>query len=220
MNEPAEDRPAGLSNENPPLADEAAETLLGDEEPDLIELDTVELEVLDRPGPASAADLGLELPDEPEQAQQVLLRELAEARAEAGEYLETLQRVAADFDNYRKRTVDQSSIMLNRATEKVVQGLLPVLDSFDAALATQPETETERNLYSGMLNTREQLLSSLKNEGLDVIATIDQPFDPEVHEPVGAPTGDGELVVSEELRRGYRLNGKVLRAALVVLESR
>jgi molecular chaperone GrpE len=71
-----------------------------------------------------------------------------------------------------------------------------------------------------MLNTREQLLSSLKNEGLDVIATIDQPFDPEVHEPVGAPTGDGELVVSEELRRGYRLNGKVLRAALVVLESR
>jgi molecular chaperone GrpE len=142
------------------------------------------------------------------------------ARREGTSYLDDLKRVAADFDNYRKRTVDQSSIMLNRATEKVVQGLLPVLDSFDAALATQPETETERNLYSGMLNTREQLLSSLKNEGLDVIATIDQPFDPEVHEPVGAPTGDGELVVSEELRRGYRLNGKVLRAALVVLESR
>jgi molecular chaperone GrpE len=164
--------------------------------------------------------LGLELPEDPGDAISLLLTELDMARREGTSYLDDLKRVAADFDNYRKRTVDQSSIMLNRATEKVVQGLLPVLDSFDAALATQPETETERNLYSGMLNTREQLLSSLKNEGLDVIATIDQPFDPEVHEPVGAPTGDGELVVSEELRRGYRLNGKVLRAALVVLESR
>jgi len=53
-----------------------------------------------------------------------------------------------------------------------------------------------------------------------VIATLDEPFDPEIHEPVGAPEGNGQLVVSNELRRGYRLNGKVIRAALVTLEGR
>ena len=163
-------------------------------------------------------ELGLELPDDPDTAIELLLTELITAREEATSYLDDLKRVAADFDNYRKRTMKESAVMLDRATEKVVHGLMPVLDSFDAALATETTTETEQKLYAGMLNTREQLLNALKDEGLEIIPTIDEPFDPEVHEPVGAPGGDGELIVSQELRRGYRLNGKVLRAALVVLE--
>lgn len=161
--------------------------------------------------------LGLELPDDPDEAIDMLLRELATAREDATSYLDDLKRVAADFDNYRKRTTRDSSAMLDRATEKVVHGLMPVLDSFDAALGAEPQTETEKQLYSGVLNTREQLLSALRNEGLEVIPTVDQPFDPEIHEPVGAPGGNGSLVVTEELRRGYRLRGKVLRAALVVV---
>ena len=163
--------------------------------------------------------LGLELPDDPNEAVKLLLVELAEARDEATSYLDDLKRVAADFDNYRKRTTRDSATMFDRATEKVVRSLMPVLDTFDAALNAEPKTETEKQLYSGMLNTREQLLDALKSEGLEVIPTIDEPFDPEVHEPVGAPGGNGELVVTEELRRGYRLGGKVLRAALVSVES-
>lgn len=163
-------------------------------------------------------DLGLELPEDPEAARDALLTELKDARQEAGSYLDDLRRVAADFDNYRKRTTKEASVMLDRATEKVVRGLMPVLDTFDAALDTQPQTDSERQLYAGMLNTREQLLDSLKGEGLEVIPTIDEKFDPEIHEPAGAPAGNGSLVVAEELRRGYRLRGKVLRAALVVLE--
>lgn len=162
--------------------------------------------------------LGLELPDEPEEAIGLLLRELATAREDATAYLDDLKRVAAEFDNFRKRTTRDSSVMLDRATEKVVQGLMPVLDSFDAALGAEPQSDTERQLYSGLLNTREQLLSALKNEGLEVIPTIDEPFNPEIHEPVGAPGGNGNLVVTEELRRGYRLRDKVLRAALVVVD--
>jgi molecular chaperone GrpE len=162
--------------------------------------------------------LGLELPDEPHQAVEVLLGELATAREEAGAYLDDLKRVAADFDNYRKRTTKEAAVMLDRATEKVVRGLMPVLDSFDAALAVEPRTETEQKLYAGMLNTRAQLLDALTGEGLEVIPTIGEVFDPEVHEPAGAPDGDGTLVVAQELRRGYRLRGKVLRAALVTLE--
>lgn len=163
--------------------------------------------------------LGLELPEDKDEAIDMLLREVANARDEASTYLDDLKRVAADFDNYRKRTTRDSSEMFERATEKVVRSLMPVLDTFDAAVDAEPKTDTEKQLYSGMLNTREQLLNALKDQGLEVISTIDEAFDPEVHEPVGAPDRDGDLVVAQELRRGYRLNGKVLRAALVVVEA-
>lgn len=173
------------------------------------------VEAIEVPEPHS---LGLELPNDPTEAVDLLLIELRDARDEAGSYLDDLKRVAADFDNYRKRTSRESAAMLDRATEKLVEGLMPVLDTFDAALGAQPQTDTEQKLYSGMLNTREQLIAALKSQGLEVIPTVGEPFDPEVHEPVGAPGGNGTLVVSDELRRGYRLRGRVLRAALVALE--
>lgn len=178
----------------------------------------VEAELVEVKGPPDPHSLGLELPDDPDEAIALLLTELQMSREEANSYLDDLKRVAADFDNYRKRSTREGSAMLDRATEKVVQNLMPVLDTFDAALGAEAKTETEQKLYSGMLNTREQLLNALKGMGLEVIPTIDEQFDPEVHEPVGAPAGNGTLVVSDELRRGYRLNGKVLRAALVALE--
>lgn len=162
--------------------------------------------------------LGLELPEEAGEAIKVLLLQLEAARNEGTSYLDDLKRVAADFDNYRKRTMRDQATTLDKATEKVVTGLLPVLDTFDAALMTEAKSDTERQLYKGMINTREQLLKALEANGLEVITTIGELFNPEVHEPVGAPGGTGELVVSQEMRRGYRLNGRVLRAALVVLE--
>jgi molecular chaperone GrpE len=109
---------------------------------------------------------------------------------------------------------------LDRAAERVVRELMPVLDSFDAALATEASTDAERQLLAGMINTREQLLRALEQEGLEVIGSIGEEFDPEIHEAVGAPDGTGDLVVSEELRRGYRLKGRVLRPAMVMLEAR
>lgn len=191
----------------------------GDEAADATEAaGATEAEVVETEQTPDPHELGLELPSDAEEAVPLLLTEVRTARNEATSYLDDLKRVAADFDNYRKRTTKESAVMLDRATEKVVTGLMPVLDTFDAALGTDPETETEHKLYSGMLNTREQLLNALKSEGLEVIPTVGEPFNPEIHEPVGAPSGDGDLTVSEELRRGYRLGEKVLRAALVALE--
>ena len=171
------------------------------------------------PGERAGA-LGLELPEDDEEAVGFLLDEVAKARSEASARLDDLQRVAADFDNYRKRALRDQSSMRERAADRVIRELLPVLDTFDAAVAAEPAAEGERRLHSGMLNTREQLLKALQGEGLEVIAALDEVFDPEVHEPVGAPGGEGELVVGRELRRGYTLNGKVVRAALVMLEVR
>ena len=162
---------------------------------------------------------GIDLPEDREEAIRYLISLLAESQEEATSYLDDLRRVAADFDNFRKRALREQSATLDRAAERVVRELLPVLDSFDGALAVEPVTDGERRLLSGMIGTREQLLKALEREGLEVIPTIGEPFDPEIHEPVGAPEGTGPFVVSEELRRGYRLGGKVMRAALVVLES-
>lgn len=179
----------------------------------------VDAEIVPSDGAEEAAALGIDLPEDKDEAIAVLLQSLEEARTEAGSYIDDLRRVAADFDNYRKRTAREQSVILDRAAERVVRELLPVLDTFDAAVAVDPSTDPERQLLSGLLNTRQQLLKALEKEGLAVIETVGAEFDPEVHEPVGAPEGQGTLVVAQELRRGYTLNSKLLRAALVLLET-
>ena len=186
----------------------------------------VDAEVVDDGGAARAAPpvpsadaLGLDLPAEPDAAIQVLLEAVHDARAEAGTYLDDLRRVAADFDNYRKRAVRDQQMIVDRAAERVLSAMLPVLDSFDAALAIEPSTETEEQLLRGMRSTHSQLMDVLGREGLESIPSVGEPFDPEVHEAVMTSGGDGPLVVADELRRGYRLRGRVLRAALVALED-
>ena len=181
--------------------------------------EVVDAEILHSGGASEPGAHAIELPADKDQAIQILLANLAEARSEAGTYLDDLRRVAADFDNYRKRTVREQSQIVDRAAQRVVGELLPVLDTFDAAVSFEPSNDSERQLLSGMLHTREQLLKALEKEGLEVIETFAEPFDPEVHEPVGAPGGNGDLIIGRELRRGYKLNGKLLRAALVSLEE-
>lgn len=171
------------------------------------------------PGKPTAEDLGIHLPEDPREAIDLLLAEVANARAEAAGYLDDLKRVAADFDNYRKRTAKENATLLDRAAERVVERILPVLDSFDAAVKVEAKTEGEQSILAGMINTREQLLKVLGEEGLEVIPTVGEPFDPNVHEAVGAPPGSTNYVVAEELRRGYRLKDRVIRAALVMLEA-
>ena len=171
--------------------------------------------VAEVPDPAS---LGLELPADPEEAIALLLRELRDAREEATSYLDDLRRVAADFDNFRKRALREQAQIVERAAERLIVDLLPVLDSFDAALAIEPQTETEEKVLAGMRSTHTQFLDVLSKHGLEVIPTWGEPFDPEIHEAVNSPgPGEGRLMVTEELRRGYRLRGRVIRAALVAV---
>ncbi len=166
------------------------------------------------------ADLGLELADDPHEAQQQLMTALMVSRQESGEYLETMQRIAADYDNFRKRVERDRMELIQRASQRLIGDMLPTLDSFDAALAFEPQTPAEEKILDGMRSTRAQLLDLLQGEGLEPIAADNIPFDPAVHEAVSGPSqqGDGELMVAGELRRGYTLNGLVLRAALVAVE--
>jgi molecular chaperone GrpE len=184
-------------------------------------LEIVEGEVVeDEPAvePITAEALGLDLPDDAAEALPIVLNALAETRRDADRYLDDLRRVAADFENYRKRTQREMAAMVERASERVVREVLPVLDSFEAALAVEPRTETEEKLLVGIRNTYDLLLDVLVKEGLEPIETWDAPFDPTVHEAVvTAGEGAGTLRVTQDLRRGYKLHGRVLRAALVAV---
>lgn len=171
--------------------------------------------------PTTAADLGIDLPEDRQAAEELLVSRLAEAREEASTYLDDLKRVAADFENFRRRTLREQAETSQRATERILLEVLPVLDTFDAAVAVEPTTGTEEKLLAGMHRTHDQLLTILGNQGVEAVPTVGEVFDPEIHEAVMSPTeGDGTLVVSEELRRGYTVKGRLARPALVALEYR
>jgi molecular chaperone GrpE len=210
---------AELSDQNAPGPGDTIDSLLdpgltAEGEPVEVEL----IEPLEISVGETAAELGLELPEDPSLAQALLLRELAEARQEAGEYLETLQRVAADFENYRKRVERDHAANIVRASQRILEELLPTLDSFDAALAYAPQSPSEEKILSGLQGTHALLMEALARESFEPIAAAGAPFDPAVHEAVAGPgDGDGDLVVERELRRGYTLRGRVIRPSLVTV---
>ncbi len=127
--------------------------------------------------------------------------------------------MAADFDNFRKRMLRDQAENVERASERVVAGLLPILDTLDAALTTEVDTPAEKKLLEGVRGTLDLFLDTLAKEGLEVVPTVGSEFDPEVHEAVLAPgSGEGSLFVTQEMRRGYTLKGRLLRAALVAVD--
>ncbi|MDH5372557.1 MAG: nucleotide exchange factor GrpE, partial [Acidimicrobiia bacterium] len=114
-------------------------------EPEEQEQTWVEAEIVDIHDlePMDPVALGLILPDDPVEREQMLLAALAQAQTDASALLDDLQRLAAEFDNYRKRTQRDMTLSIERASERVVERMLPVLDTFDAALAIEVETATE-----------------------------------------------------------------------------
>ncbi len=167
--------------------------------------------------PVTAEALGLRLPDDPVEANALLLRELLEAREESGELLANLQRVVAEFDNFRKRVERDQRENVLRASQRVIESLLPTLDSLDAALAIEATTEAEQRMIDGMRGTETLLLDALRGEGLERIDAVGSAFDPAVHEAVQVTPGEGEQVVEQELRKGYVMRGRVVRPSLVVV---
>ena len=142
---------------------------------------------------------------------------LVEAEAKRDEYLADLQRVAADFDNYRKRTARDQESLAARAAERLVQGLLPVLDDLERALQAAAEHE-EAKLEEGVALVHRELTDLLRKEGLVEVET-DGAFDPHVHEALLAqPVEDAaQGQVIQVLQKGYRLGDRVLRPARVIV---
>jgi len=155
-------------------------------------------------------------PEQPPETPQ-LEEKLVALEAERDEYLNDLKRVAADFDNYRKRVARDQEALVARAHERLVKGLLPVLDDLDRALGAAEEHE-EATLEDGVRLVHRALADLLAREGLAEIET-DGLFDPHVHETLAAQPGDGAEsgAVLQVLQKGYRLGDHVLRPARVIV---
>ena len=122
-------------------------------------------------------------------------------------------RLAADFDNFRKRTERQTRDLILRANEDLICELLPVLDNYCLALDSI-ESESVRK---GMKMIYDQLIRVLESQGLAAIGSVGCNFDPSLHEAVAhAESAEhGDNIVVEEIRRGYMLGGKVIRPSMV-----
>src|ERR671936_1858102 len=148
-----------------------------------------------------------------------LAERLAEVEKERDEYLNDLQRVAAEFENYRKRTARDQEALVARAHERLVKELLPVLDDLERALEAAAEHE-EAKLEEGVRLVHRELKKILAREGLQEIETDGQ-FDPHVHEALLAqPSDEEEGSVIQVVQKGYKLADRVVRPARVVVAGR
>jgi molecular chaperone GrpE len=150
--------------------------------------------------------------------------DVAAARAEAQEYLGHLQRLQAEFDNYRKRVLREQTSAVERAAEPVMRRLLEVLDDFELAILSSKGMAGEdqpdlKRFDKGVELVYAKLVDALKAEGLERIHAEGQAFDPELHEALmQTGDGDGDPVVAEVFRPGYTLKGRVIRPAGVRVE--
>lgn len=145
-----------------------------------------------------------------------LEKELEDARDLADEYLRQLQRLQAEFDNYRRRMLKEQSRWSENAVSSFAGRILPVVDNLERALAAA-DPDSESTLKQGVEMILRMLLDALKAEGIETIESVGTPFDPAVHEAVlqeeSTDHFDGQVM--EELQKGYKSRSKILRPSLV-----
>ncbi len=153
-----------------------------------------------------------------EERELTLKEQVAALEGERDEHLNDLKRVAAEFENYRKRVLRDQESLVARAHERLVKELLPVLDDLERALAAAEEHE-EAKLEEGVRLVHRELADALEREGLAEIET-NGVFDPHVHEALlSQPSDVDEGTVLEVVQKGYRLGDRVLRPARVVVAA-
>ena len=153
-----------------------------------------------------------------------LQSDLEEARKEAQENLDGWKRAKADFINYKKRQEELMEEFRKFACENVVEDFIPIFDNMELSLAHIPADQKESEWVKGVTHIKRMLEDALKANGVEAIEVKeDDEFNPEIHEAVEMEepiekNGEEESKVKKVLRRGYKLNGKVIRAAKVIVE--
>jgi len=148
----------------------------------------------------------------------------AEAQDWQNKYLQLqdqFTRLAADFENFRKRSRDEQDSLVKYSAQKSIMELLPVLDNLDRATSSLSENSEPQVLYKSFGLMQKQLLDGLEAMGLRKVKAIGEPFDPQFHEAVNRmPSADvPENVNMYEAQSGYQLHDKVIRPALVVVST-
>lgn len=127
-----------------------------------------------------------------------------------------LQRIQADFVNFRRRSDDERGEFLTLAKQDVILQLLPVLDNIGRALSHTPDDLKDNPWAKGVSQIAKQAEETLRGLGVETFGQVGEPFDPNLHEAIGYEEGEGDQeTISEVLQAGYKLGDKVIRHAMV-----
>lgn len=150
-----------------------------------------------------------------------LLKEIETLKLKIEDKEIQLKRLAADFDNYRRRQDIEKEDLLKYGSEKTILELLPVLDNFERAIESSKNTTDVGSIISGIEMIQKQFTESLKRQGVEIIEAIDKPFDPNFHEAVQQMVNNDkpDQTVIHEIRKGYSLNGRIIRPSMVVVST-
>jgi molecular chaperone GrpE len=147
---------------------------------------------------------------------EILQKALAEQKDKAEKYLANWQRSQADLENYIKRAEQEKAEIVEYANRMLILELLPILDDFERAFASLPVEFDEQHWTDGMKLIYNKTKAVLEAQGLAEIIAKGECFDPYCHEAAGQLEGE-EGVVVEEIRKGYKLKGKLLRPSVVMI---
>lgn len=173
--------------------------------------EVVPAEIADKQEAAATAEAGEDL-----------AAALASARAEAAEARDTLLRLAADFENQKKRLQREKENSLKYAEENIIKEILPCIDNLERAMnQDQNGADFGKRLLEGVQLTVKGLMSSLEKVGLKPLASVGEPFDPNFHEALAMEASKDvpEQRVILEFEKGYMLKDRLLRAAKVVVSK-
>ncbi|MFC7320933.1 nucleotide exchange factor GrpE [Halobacillus campisalis] len=143
--------------------------------------------------------------------------EIDQIRKEKEEVHNRLLRLQADYDNFRRRTQKEKEADRKYKAQSLVEELIPVLDNFERALQVEVEGDAAQNFASGMKMVYDQFQAALDKEGVEEIPAKGEEFDPHLHQAVMQVEDENfeSNVVVEQLQKGYRLNDRVIRPAMV-----
>jgi molecular chaperone GrpE len=133
------------------------------------------------------------------------------------ELQDRLKRQMAEFDNFRKRTEKEKSAMYEVGARDIIEKILPVLDNFERGLAAMPEEEKGSSFAEGIAMIYKQFVKTLEDAGVEAIEAQGQTFDPNLHNAVMHIEDEnlGENVIAQELQKGYKYRGTVVRHSMV-----
>ncbi|MGM0897123.1 MAG: nucleotide exchange factor GrpE [Bacillota bacterium] len=185
-----------------------------------LEQETAKAEVQDSAEETAESAEGVE-PGTVESAAQAQTEETVDETAELQAQLEEEQnkylRLLADYDNFKRRTKKDQELAKQFRSQSLLTDLLPVLDNFDRALAVEAKSEESASLLKGLEMVKKSLIDAVTAEGLEEIKAVGEPFDPHFHQAVIQESSEDSEpgTVLQELQKGYTLNGRVLRPAMV-----
>lgn len=144
-------------------------------------------------------------------------KKLKQKEKEVNDYVDKLQRTMAEFDNFRKRTTREKSMMYENGAKETLEKLLPIVDNFERALESVAEEQKESPFVQGIELIFKQLMSTLNDIGVEEIKAEGKEFDPNFHHAVTHADDDslGENIVAEVFQKGYMYNDSVLRHSMV-----